>query len=157
MKAAGHFKGYINPCLTAINKSNLGLKFGNIIVNGSCVADDTYVTSDSAEDLQGLINIVGHYGRRYRMTFGPSKMRITVTGSDIDMQYYRDIQPWVLNGATIPVTVDNEHLGLIVSGSNEEDKNVEANLEKGRKSLFALLGPVFAYKFLLSPAVQSHL
>ena len=59
VKAAGHFKSYINSCLTAIDQSKLGFSFGsNICVGGSCVADDTYVTSDSAEGLQGLISIV---------------------------------------------------------------------------------------------------
>ena len=158
VKAAGHFKGYINPCLTAVDKSKLGFMFGNNIhVGGSCVADDTYVTSDTPEGLQGLIDIVAHWGRRYRMVFGPSKMRITVTGPSCDMQLFKDTEPWVIAGKTIPVAIDNDHLGLIVSGDDEDEKNVEEKLRKGRNSLFALLGPAFAYKCLLSPSLQCHL
>ena len=51
----------------------------------------------------------------------------------------------------------NEHLGLVVSGLDEEQKNVDANLVKCRNSLFAMLGPAYAYKCLLSPVVQNHL
>ena len=52
---------------------------------------------------------------------------------------------------------NNEHLGLIVSGADEEQKNVDENITKCRNSLLALLGPAFAYKCLLSPLVQNHL
>ena len=46
----GHSKGYINPCFVAVEKFKLGFKFGsNICVSGSCVPDNTYVTSDSME------------------------------------------------------------------------------------------------------------
>jgi hypothetical protein len=60
-------------------------------------------------------------------------------------------------GNSIPVTIDNDHLGLIVSGDDEEEKNVEEKLKKGQNSLFSLLGPAFAYKCLLSPSLQCHL
>ena len=33
----------------------------------------------------------------------------------------------------IPVTDDNDHLGLIMSGMDEDNKNVEMKLKKGRK------------------------
>jgi hypothetical protein len=52
-----------------------------------------------------------------------------VTGSKIDMQYFQDISPWTLNGETVSVVDNNEHLGLIVSGLNEEQKNVDSNIQ----------------------------
>jgi hypothetical protein len=59
----------------------------------------------------------------------------------------------------LPVSVkeDNDHLGLIVSGYLEEEKNVDNKVKKARGSLFKLLGPAFSSKCLLSPAVQLHL
>ena len=44
-----------------------------------------------------------------------------------------------------------------MSGQEEEQKNVDENVKKCRKSLFGLLGPAFSYKCLLSPLVQIHL
>ena len=73
------------------------------------------------------------------------------------MDYYRDISPWSLNGETISVVENNEHLGLVVSGLHEEEKNVDMNINKCRNSIFGLLGPVFAYSCKLSPVVQLHL
>ena len=51
----------------------------------------------------------------------------------------------------------NDHLGLIVSGLREEEKNVDLKIKKARGSLFKLLGPAFSAKCLLSPALQLHL
>ena len=93
-RAAGHFKTYINPCLTAANSSELGFSIGPICVSAVCIADDTYVLSDDPRKLQALINIIGHYGKRYRLIFGADKTKVTITGPKVDMRYYQDINLW---------------------------------------------------------------
>ena len=62
-----------------------------------------------------------------------------------------------MGGDYIKVTVDNDHLGQIVSGVNQSEKNVDLRILKSRGSLFKLLGPAFAYKCMLSPVVKLHL
>ena len=119
-RASGHFKSYINPCLLSTNSSELGFNIGPICVSSVCIAEDTYIASDDPRKLQGLIDIVGHYGKRYRLIFGPDKTKVTITGSNHDMQYYEDTKPWSLYGQNLVVSKDNEHLGLIVSGTDEE-------------------------------------
>ena len=52
---------------------------------------------------------------------------------------------------------DNEHLGLIVSGQDEEVKNIDENIKRCRSSLFSLLGAAFSFKSKVSPKVQLHL
>ena len=113
--------------------------------------------SGSPSSLQAALSIVSHYGRRYRVTFNAEKTKLVVTGSMIDMQYYKDTSPWTLNGERVSVVENNEHLGLIVSGTCEEQKNVDNNIHECRKSLFGLLGPAFAFNCQLSPVVQLHL
>ena len=155
-RAAGHFKCYINPCLVATNNSNLGFWIGPICVTCICVADDTYILSSDPRHLQGIINIVGHYGKRYRVIFGADKTKVTITGSKQDMIYYKDIQLWSLGGNPLTVSEDNEHLGLIVSGLNEESKNVDKNIDSARQTLFSLLGNIFSFKCKLSQTVLLH-
>ena len=89
--------------------------------------------------------------------FNADKTKIVVTGSKHDMEYYQNIKPWSLQGDTVRVVTDNEHLGLIVSGMHEEQKNCDTNISNCRKSLFSLLGSVLSYKCKLSPHVQLHL
>ena len=155
-RASGHFKSYINPCLVAANSSNLGFWIGPICVTCICIADDTYILSGDPRQLQAIINIIGHYGKRYRVVFGADKTKVTVTGSKHDMQYYRDVNIWTLYGEPLVVSEDNEHLGLVVSGLNEEVKNVDSNLASARQTLFSLLGNIFMYKCKLSPRVLLH-
>ena len=93
----------------------------------------------------------------YEVTYGASKTKVTVIGSQVDMQYYSDVTPWKIDGQTVKVTTDNDHLGQIVSGVAQEQKNVDMRVEKGRKALFGLLGPAFAFKCLLSPLLKMHI
>ena len=111
-RASGHFKIYINPCLTTADSSNLGFFIGPICVAILCVADDSYVLSGDPRKLQGLINIVGHYGWRYRLIFGADKTKVTVTGSKHDMKYYEDISMWSLYGEKLEVSENNDHLAV---------------------------------------------
>ena len=157
VKAAGHFKAYINPCLDTLNEADLGFHIGPIAVGTECCADDTYLQSDTQSGLQNALNIVSHYARRYRVLFNADKTKIVVTGSRHDMDYFSAVRPWTLNGERINVVTNNEHLGLIVSGLDEELKNVDQNITQCRNSLFSLLGPALSYKCKLSPKVQLHL
>ena len=113
--------------------------------------------SDDGIRIQGLIDIPEHYGQRYRITYGASKTKITVSGLDIDRKVYGDTKPWSMSGVPIELVEDNDHLGQIVSGANQAIKNVDDRIKKGRGSLYKLLGPAFAYKCLLSPLVKLHL
>ena len=61
-----------------------------------------------------------------------------------------------MNGEPMNVTKDNEHLGLVVYGTDEERKNIDKNIESARKMLMGLIGIIFSYKCKLSPIVLHH-
>ena len=157
VRASGHFKAYLDPCLHSLSASQLGFKIGPLCITAVCDADDMYILSDSQSGLQGALNITAHHPLRYHQRFNACKTRAVVVGSKIDMAYFEDICPWTLYGKKLSVVETNEHLGLLVSGLNEEQKNVDNNITKCRNSLFGLLGPAFAYKCLLNPIVQTHI
>ena len=140
-----------------MENADLGIDIGPVNVGVSCVADDLYLLSDDQVKLQGLLDISQHYGRLYRIKYGANKTVISVVGSKSDMKYFEDVKPWHMDSLPVSVMEDNDHLGLIISGIREEEKNVDRRIQKARGSLFKLLGPVFSYKSLLSPAVQIHL
>ena len=156
-KSSDHYKVYIAPLLDTLEKAELGFWIGNICVSVSAVADDIYPMSNNQAKLQALLDIAEQYGKMYRIEYGASKTKVTVVGSDIDMAYYEEVSPWKMNDLTVNVTENNEHLGQIVSGSRQEEKNVDKRLEKGRNNLFGLLGAGFSYKCFLSPVVKLHI
>ena len=84
--------------------------------------------SDSPSGLQGALDILSHYAKRYQLKFNAGKTKIVVTGSKVDMAFYKDTSPWTINGEKISVVDSNEHLGLKVSGTDEERRNVDENI-----------------------------
>ena len=80
-----------------------------------------------------------------------------MVGSNVDMDYFSDTRPWSMAGETVKVVENNDHLGQIISGIQQEEKNVDERLKKSRNNLFGMLGPAFAFKCLMSPLVKLHL
>ena len=97
------------------------------------------------------------YGDMYQVKYGASKTKITVSGSAVDRNFYKEVSPWSMDGEQVKVVDDNEHLGQIISGERQEEKNVDQRIKKSRNSLFGLLGQAFQYKSLISPSVKIHL
>ena len=67
------------------------------------------------------------------------------------------ISPWSMDGEKVKVLDENDHLGQIISGDRQVEKNIDARIIKSRNTLFGLLGPAFQYKCLISPSVKMHL
>ena len=125
--------------METLENANLGINIGPINMSISCVAYDLYLITDDQIKLQGLLDIAQHYGQLYRIKYGASKTVVSVVGSKVDMDYYQDIQPWVMENLPVSVKEDNDHLGLIVSGNREEEKNIDLKMKKARGALFKLL------------------
>ena len=89
--------------------------------------------------------------------YGASKTKVTGVGSEVDTQYFKDVAPWKMDNEIVKVVEDNEHLGQIVSGTDQEGKNLDLRIQKGRNNLFGLLGTGFSFKCLLSPVVKLHI
>ena len=86
-----------------LEEAQLGVWIGPINSGVSGCADDIYLGSDNPTKLQALIDIAAHYGSLYRIQYGASKTKITVSGPEIDVNYYRDTKPWKMAGQPIDV------------------------------------------------------
>ena len=156
-KSSDHYKIYIAPLLDTLEKAELGVWIGPINVAVSGVADDVYLMTDRQTKLQELMNIAVHYGKMFRITYGASKTKVTVVGSNVDVEYFQDVKPWHMDGQCVQVVEDNEHLGQVVSNKDQAQKNIDLKLAKGRRNLFCLLGAGFAFKSHLSPVLKLHI
>ena len=101
IKSSDHYTAYNGPLLDTLEHACLGVWIGPINCGVTGVADDDFLMSDDSIKLQGLISIAEHYGQRYRITYGASKTKITVSGSEIDRKFYSDTTPWCMDGAPI--------------------------------------------------------
>ena len=138
IKSGDHWKIYVAPGLEAMDKAQLGVSIGPINVGVSACADDILAMSDDQHKLQGLLNIGSHFGKMYRIKFGAAKTKIVISGSEIDQNYFQQVRPWVMDSEVVNVVGENDHLGQIISGQHQIEKNVDLKLKKGRGSLFSL-------------------
>ena len=143
-KSSDNYKIYIAPVLNTLEISNLGVWIGPVQVGVSGVADDVYLMTDKQTKLQEQLNIATKYGKMYRVTYGAAKTKVTVVGSEVDVKYFHDVQPWVMDGESVKVVENNEHLGLVISNINQAEKNVDLKLQKARGNIYSLLGSGFA-------------
>ena len=152
-----HYKIYTNPALETIDCASLGVTIGPINSGVSCVADDYYLMTDTPSKLQCLLNIAQHLGNMYRIKYGASKTKVTISGPDIDQSYYSDLCPWTMDGERVKVTENNDHIGQLVSGKQQIEKNTDLRLGKARKALFSLFGAGLEFKSGLSPNIKLHI
>ena len=93
----------------------------------------------------------------YRISYGARKTKVYVSGPDIYIRYYQSVNPWTMYGERVKVLTVNDHLGQVVSGIDQQQKNIDIRIKKARNSLFSLPGPAFSYKCHVSPTVKLHL
>ena len=79
--------------------------------------------------------VAENYGERYKITYGASTTKITVVGSEADMDYYSDTTPWIQGGQPVNVVENNDNLSQIISGIRQEEKNIDERNKKGRSPL----------------------
>ena len=78
INSSDYYKVFIDPALETLDESDLGMGvwIGPVNVSGTGVADDLYLTSDTQSKLQALLDIAAHYGFRYKIRYGASKLRL---------------------------------------------------------------------------------
>ena len=110
INSSDQYKVYVGPCLETLEDAQLGVWIGPINTGVSGCADDVFLCSDNPVKLQALVDIAAQYGYLYRIQYGAAKTKITVSGPEIDVQYYKDTKPWKMSGQQIDVVDNNEHL-----------------------------------------------
>ena len=88
----------------------------------SCVADEILIMSDDQNKIQCLLDLPAFCGKMYRIEYNASKTNITISESETDRNYFKDVSPWQMNDDTVKVADDNKHLGLIISCSKQIEK-----------------------------------
>ena len=105
--------------------------------------------NDCQNKLQFLLDVTEYYGQTYNVNYSDVKSKVTVVGAATDRKYFAELAPWHLDGQTVQVTEDNDHLGQIVSGVDQEMKNVDLRIKKRQKL------PIFIARASFSKEVPS--
>ena len=70
------FNIFLNDLATEINSLGLGIKIGNLKLSILMYADDIVLLSDTAENLQKLLNHVYEWCRKWQLSINPVKTEV---------------------------------------------------------------------------------
>ena len=134
------FKSRGNRLLTNIEDSNLGFHIGPTSVAAPACADDIILLSRSSTDLQTMLDIAAHDAAQKRYHFSASKTTTMVLNSRRPIDAWRAGKWWKLRDSNLSASMQEKHLGLIRDPSCKANLTISENIQKARRSCYALMG-----------------
>ena len=134
------FKFRGNRLLTNIEDSNLGFHIGPTSVAAPACADDIILLSRSSTDLQTMLDIAAHDATQKIYHFSASKTTTMVLNSRHPIDAWRAGKWWKLRDSNLSASMQEKHLGLIRDPSCKANLTISENIQKVRRSCYALMG-----------------
>ncbi len=139
------FAAYLNPLLTELKRSGIGVKIGE---NSICVlayADDLVLISESAQDLQKLLDILYSWCYKWRLMVNTDKTKV--------MHFRSKAKPkstfaFNVNGNLLEFVSDYKYLGTLLNEHLDYTKTAELLANSAGRALGAVINKVKANKDL---------
>ena len=131
------FSLYIRIVICEIDKTNIGARVKNLIINILLYADDIILVAFSKACLQKLLDIVSNFGKNREIKFNPDKSVAMVFDYDKQKKNKKDavLNPQRLNGEPIPVVNSMRYLGIFINenGNNTTHLDTKISAEKTQR------------------------
>ena len=112
---------YTEELAWRIRRSGLGMRVGNDRLSCLLYADDIVLISESAEELQEMLDLVAGYGRDFDVKFSSEKSKVIVINGDVD-----DIDRlWQIGNIVIERTNEYKYLGCMLNENGCERAKAE--------------------------------
>ena len=152
------YKLYVNLLLDRLTSSNIGLKIRNIVCNTSACADGIALMSRNEVDMQIQINMSNDFAamERYRLQLQKS---ISIQIKPKSTKMASAPVEYTLGKDQMPNVERAVHLGIIrtTSALDNIKENVDENMKKARRSVYALFDCGFHGENGLDPETMIHL
>ncbi len=134
----GFYKRYVDGLLRGMEKSSLGLSFGELYAGCPTVADDVLLLATSDWDLQAMLDIADTYAAMERYNIQPSKSSATQFrfSSKADSR----IRALTLGTNPMPITQSFTHLGITRFNMDVKDSAITDKVKLPRRTAYALMG-----------------
>ena len=110
------YSSFVYGLLDQLSASGHGVYIDDAFCGAPMYADDLALISDSAEDLQSMLDITSNYALLWCYQFNASKSAILVFGeSPVSRKRNRSLRNWLLGGDEIPECDTHSHLGILRS------------------------------------------
>ena len=130
---------YVDELLHKLTASGLGISMSGVYCGAPMYADDLALISDSAAELQLMLNIVDSYSSYWRYSINARKSAILVFGESPNSRAHcRPRRYWSINNATIPEADKQHHLGVLRTVYPTSVQRTVERCSAGRGAFFAL-------------------
>ncbi len=139
------FSMYINPLLTELKSSGIGVNVENIVISVLAYADDLVLLAETENDLQCLITILQRWCYKWRLSINTDKTKV---------MHFRNKNTPVTNFAfmvkNLPLECvsDYKYLGIILDENMTFDKTAEMLSSSAGRALGAIINKVRVNKDL---------
>jgi hypothetical protein len=141
------FNFFVDELATQLRQSGYGSKFLGLDVGALLYADDVVLLADSAEELQGLIDTVDEFCRKWKMSMNKKKTQVMVVRASGRRPAAGPSPKWVCRDQELKVVRKYKYLGIWFTEDlswREHIKVVLAKVEKRTQGL----GKVLRNKFI---------
>ena len=130
-----------NQELAVTNNAGLGLNMGEISVGSIGVADDVALISPDPHALQSLLNLSQSLTSSRSMVNVPEKTKLLLfqPKGDHSAEYWHDVAPITMDGASLPLSTQAEHVGVLRSPANTNLASITSRIAGHTKSLYSVI------------------
>ncbi len=136
---------YVNPLLSELKSSGLGVHIENMIVSVLAYADDLVLLAESENDLQGLITILQKWCYQWRLSVNIDKtkvMHFRNKNESITKHVFK------INNLPIECVTEYKYLGIIMDQFMNFEKTAEMLSSSAGRALGAVINKVRVNKDL---------
>ena len=135
------YVAFINDLITELRDSQLCCGIHGIMSTPPGYADDIATACDSKRKMDGALNIVGRYGKKWRFDFNSKKSAIMVYGESPKQNIInRKYRVFKLNGNRILERDSYDHVGVKACLFKDDNPRVMEKIKKGRRAFNACTG-----------------
>ena len=117
-----------------------GIKVDTVWCGNVLVADDITLLSCQSSGLQLMLNSIEAYSKKWRFEFNPGKtVEITFGESTKAYKLVKNKRKWILNGCSIKIEKDCEHVGMILTNDFSNMEQCQVAAKKGREVVSSML------------------
>ncbi|VDI73763.1 Hypothetical predicted protein [Mytilus galloprovincialis] len=127
------YKRYNNQLLQTLQLHDAGAKIGTTFIGAPTVADDIALIAFNPIDLQCALNILNDSTKIDKITINSSKSDAVI----FNTKKGREPQEWKIGNETIAEVQETTHIGIVRNANKKKD--IESRIEKGRRTMYALL------------------
>ena len=109
-----------------LEEKGLGVKMDGIWCGGLMYADDIVLLAETGDELQGMLDVVGHYAQEWKFRFNARKSKTMVVGANSE-------ESWSISGEKMEAVTAFKYLGVWLDQKMRGNVQMERMREKAEE------------------------